>query len=1052
MADELQNSAQRISFRDEIAEKAALPRPLFRDLVSKDVTFFDQQWYEAQCGQHFDSRAEAVKDAASKMKASRFSPHPLFDFEWFREAMRRRHPSVDPGYALLFLRGRPVANPHPVVDLDAVARLHPESLNHPHGVFGWLLAHLGVDTEIELPGIRDGAAPVLWSTFRSDMIGQAKAWRKEFEALRRQKSAEESNVFDATKSDEYLAAMAAQSVGANDSAEIPLVSVIVHGHDTADGIQSALVSLEDQASVRLDVIVVDQTDGGAQVPAPGAGEVLPLRRLDARHLDTASALNWAVREAAGRYVVFLIPGHRWDPRFVQTMALSLAAQGARHGFSALHEQGPNKAKDRFHVRFDEESLLSGGTLSLSNWMVEQSLLSEHAFDAEDGEACGLQAAWRAGKHVDPCVVPFIGVVAESPSTTRFPNLARSVFEVWLEGVRKSAMVDWHRQRAGAGRLPGVSAVLVWKDEAAFDLSKTLRSLTRHNSGVSEVVVVGAKTERFGRFTVQAERSLAAVPVKFKVVPAASSALLANVGFAESAHDRVLFVRPGTEFEADQVAELSAKLTPGLAAVQPALVDQDGIVISAGYQYISAPVQARLPFVFLEGHHEDDLKSVSSTISAAGASLTAMLVWADTFSRLEGFAADLPERWFDVDYSHRALHDLGHGTLVAPSVQVRARKHNAAQSALWSQSATERFVGRWSGPSMRSTDDIWRGTPYSLAGARFDPDERESTDRWIPHPILRRAASPNEGAGAPSVIAIKHCAPGGARGERWGDTFFARQLADAMRELGHHVYVDNRASARRSSTYLDQINIVIRGRYDIPAVPGALNVLWIISHPELVQPEELIGFDLVYAASESWATWASRKYGVDVRPLLQATDVSRFRRVEDSSVRSADVLVVGNRRWEYERPSAKGLTLLEADLNRGIYGEGWASEPAMSSMVLGEYIDNSELPGAYSGAKVVLNDHHPSMRRSGFINNRIFDALALGTRVISDSIAGGAEVFGDRVKWYESADQIPTLVRDVIDNPWSGPEQDEVVDWIRESHSFGSRAKKILHDVNKAVNE
>jgi glycosyltransferase involved in cell wall biosynthesis len=246
----------------------------------------------------------------------------------------------------------------------------------------------------------------------------------------------------------------------------------------------------------------------------------------------------------------------------------------------------------------------------------------------------------------------------------------------------------------------------------------------------------------------------------------------------------------------------------------------------------------------------------------------------------------------------------------------------------------------------------------------------------------------------------------------------------MRELGHHVYVDNRASARRSSTYLDQINIVIRGRYDIPAIPGALNVLWIISHPELVQPEELIGFDLVYAASESWAMWASRKFGVDVRPLLQATDVSRFRRMGASNVRSADVLVVGNRRWEYERPSAKGLTLLETDLNRGIYGEGWANEPAMSSMVLGEYIDNSELPGAYSGAKVVLNDHHPSMRRSGFINNRIFDALALGTPVISDTIAGGAEVFGGRVKWYESADEIPMLVRDVIDNPWSGLEQDQ----------------------------
>ncbi|BCW71819.1 hypothetical protein [Arthrobacter sp. NicSoilB8] len=1050
MADDSQNSGQRISFREEIAEKAALPRPLFRDLVAKDVTFFDQQWYEAQCGQRFDSRADAVRDAASKMKASRFSPHPLFDFEWFREAMRRRHPSVEPAYALLFLPGRPVANPHPVVDLDAVARLHPESLKDPHGVFGWLLAYLGVESGAELPGISNGAAPVLWNTFRSDMIGQAKAWRQEFEAQRRQKSEAESAGFDSSTSEQYLAAMAAQSMEADEGTGKPVVSVIVHGHDTADDLQSALASLHEQASVRADVIVVDQTDGGAQASASGR-DLLPSRRLDARNLDTASALNWAVREATGRYVAFLGPGHRWDPRFLQTMAWSLAAQDASHGFSVLHEKAPNKAKDRFHVRFDEEALLSGGAFSLSNWMVEKSLLGQHAFDAGHGEACGFQAAWNVGKQADPFLVPFIGASSERPSPGS-SKLARRVFDVWLEGVRKSAMVDWHPQRAAEDRLPGVSAILVWKDESAFELSKTLRSLTRRNSGVSEVVVVAAKTERFGRFTVQAERSLATVPVKFRVVPSASSALLANVGFAESAHDRLLFVRPGTEFEASQVGELSVMLTPGVAAVQPALVDQDGTVISAGYQYTPAAVQARLPFVFLEGHHEDDLKSISATIPAAGASLTAMLVGADAFSRLEGFAADLPERWFDVDYSHRAARDLGQLTLVAASVRVMARKPNAAPSEPWSQSSTERFMGRWSGASTRSAEDVWRGTPYSLMGARFDPDAREATDRWIPRPILRRTAPPQEGTTAPSVIAIKHCAPGGTRGERWGDTFFARQLADAMRELGHHVYVDNRASARRLSTYLDQINIVIRGRYDIPPIPGALNVLWIISHPELVQPEELMGFDLVYAASESWAMWASRKYGVDVRPLLQATDVSRFRRSGASNVRSADVLVVGNRRWEYERPSAKGLTLLETDLNRGIYGEGWAGEPAMSSMVLGEYIDNSQLPGAYAGAKVVLNDHHPSMRQSGFINNRIFDALALGTPVISDSIAGGVEVFGDRVKWYESADEIPLLVRDVIDNPWSGPEQDEVVDWIRESHSFGSRAKKILHDLQQCFGE
>lgn len=1048
MTDQLQISDKRVSFREEIAERAAMPGPMFRDLVSRNVAFFDQEWYEVQCGQRFESRAEAIKDAASKMRDSRYSPHPLFDFEWFRQSMRRRHSSVEPKYFLLFLPGKPVANPHPTVDLDAIALRHPEALEDPNGVFGWLLAFLGLDSEVEIPGLRNNVQPLVWSIFRADMMREAKAWRKEFESLRRAKPVRQVTSFDAGLSDAYIARIAVLSNELTEQLPKPLVSVVLYDYDTVDAIKAGLDSLRDQEMHSWELILVDQATGESHNLLKLPLETAPLRRLDAKHLSTGAALNWAVREAKGHYIAFLQPGYRWHPLYLQTMVRSLTAGNAKHGFSMLRDRIPGKASDRFHVRFNAETLLSGGTLCLSNWMVEKSVLIEQGFDCTREEACDLQAAWDVGQRVEPLVAPFVGVSNKVFRSVDSSALSAGIREVWLEKLKKSTHLDSRRLHTDNERRPGISAIVVWKEESHAELVDSLRSLTSEGSGVSEIVVVGAKTERSRRFAVQSERSLASVDIKFEIVPSASSALLANIGFALSTFDRVLFLCPGTEFDSGQVQQLALALTADVAVVQPALVDRNRVVIALGHQYISTGMQKELPAAFLEGHHQDDLTGINPSMPAAGASLKAMLVRADSFFRLDGFAAELPERWFDVDYSLRAKRDLGQRTLVLTSVPVTATKFDYSQSSFWATMSTRFFMAQWPRDSKTAKEDIWRSTPYALLSTGYDSASQELTDRWTPRPILQRRLQLNKASPDLGVIAIKHCGPGGPQGERWGDTFFARQLAGAMEALGHQIYVDNKASARRSSTYLDDVNIAIRGRYKIPAVPGALNVLWIISHPELVQPDELTGFDLVYAASESWAIWASRRYGVEVRPLLQATDVNHFRRTDVSTVRSADVLVVGNRRWEYDRPSVAGLALIGAGLERGIYGEGWAGEPELRRLVLGEYIDNDDLPDAYSKAKVVLNDHHPTMRQSGFINNRIFDALAVGTPVISDTITGGLEIFGDRVKWYDSLEEIPALIHDIVENPWSEVRRLEVVDWIRKNHSLQSRALSILGDLKE----
>ena len=51
---------------------------------------------------------------------------------------------------------------------------------------------------------------------------------------------------------------------------------------------------------------------------------------------------------------------------------------------------------------------------------------------------------------------------------------------------------------------------------------------------------------------------------------------------------------------------------------------------------------------------------------------------------------------------------------------------------------------------------------------------------------------------------------------------------------------------------DDVHLHLRGRVKTAPTPGRLNVLWVISHPDTVESEELGAFDLVLAGSTSWA--------------------------------------------------------------------------------------------------------------------------------------------------------------------------------------------------------
>lgn len=284
-----------------------------------------------------------------------------------------------------------------------------------------------------------------------------------------------------------------------------------------------------------------------------------------------------------------------------------------------------------------------------------------------------------------------------------------------------------------------------------------------------------------------------------------------------------------------------------------------------------------------------------------------------------------------------------------------------------------------------------------------------------------------------------------RGSRWGDYFFAKSLQRGFEAEGFAARI-----VARDKWYEDlrdnEADVYLRGFGGFEPIPGRPSLMWIISHPGNIQVDELKRYDHIFCATTNRRPLARAIGRFKVTSMLQATDPEIMKPHADP-VRS-DLLFVGiNRRGG--RPALAHAASAELDVD--LYGAGWTDHAEYGRWLKADLIPNEDLGLHYAGARAVLNDHWRDMRLTGYISNRVFDVLACGVPLVSDTIKGLPEDIAPFVYTWSDTESFRAAVDAALtEGPEKRSERLAMSEKVRAEHSFQARARQIVQKVHEII--
>ncbi len=271
--------------------------------------------------------------------------------------------------------------------------------------------------------------------------------------------------------------------------------------------------------------------------------------------------------------------------------------------------------------------------------------------------------------------------------------------------------------------------------------------------------------------------------------------------------------------------------------------------------------------------------------------------------------------------------------------------------------------------------------------RPETEEKLLRLRKMDRPLVISVRSPSDKENDPEMLPL------------WGDYWVKVKLEQEFTQMGLVVSQEN-----------PDIILHFLGLPPKSMPEHTYNIVWNYSHPDIIDPEILRRFDKITCAAVDFIP-KLEAYGYLKPELLPACTSKTPYKTEPVY----DIVFLGNARLS--RPDGRGVVadMLAAGLDFKVWGYYW-DRLLPEKYYGGKYWEYDRLEELYAGTRITLNDHHPDMAREGYVSNKVFDILASGGFVISQSNAGLKPLFGDSVPEYETPEQLKKLAGHYLDNP------------------------------------
>jgi GT2 family glycosyltransferase len=1004
---------------------------------------FDHDWYAEQTGSP-RSRHDAARHYVRRGHLKGFSPHPLFSAHHLRSVSSEKLANDKPAL-LPYLRRSRVrrVSPHPLFDLDRYLAIYPAARRHPDGPLGHYLQF----------GAPSGARPNDW--YRPDPVheprgladwvaARSREWRARQQAAGPQWGHRKSPL-----AREFHAMHPRLRPIIDHKSDKPLVSIIVRSGLSGELLGQALTSIAEQSVNAWEVVVLDEgwlcdLEEIARTAVGGA----TLKIVPADPYGKAEAYNVGLVHCEGDFVAWMSPGELWNSdRLARLTALAQKEKtaGAYDGLA----RGGSEATRYCDGRVTPEHLRNGWELDLARLVVLRRVVENaQGFDDTLRGHSDFDFTLRLILQEELSWCPVLGVVRDVQKhykATRIPPRLRpypdhEYLNVWKDVSRNHHLIPW-TDLSSREQVEGRVSVIIpthadWRLTTAAVQSVCLD--VKHSGQDVEVVVMNNGCDRETSVMIDALAERWGITVVHSPVNH-GFALGNNLALAQATGQFIVFLNNDTEVARNWLTDLLHAINePSTIGAQSLLVFPSGTVQSAG---IAFPKTGGLPHEFLRQHPIEDAQRIGGLRFSALTAAALIMRFRDIVD-LQGFDPVFRNGLEDVDLCLRARRRHSGGAFrVVPTSRVTHFESQSPDRHKKSIANRMVYIDRWAESAPRDDERLWQAVGFEVTGHRIVNVVAEDRRLCTPQPQIRRRIEHVEESTPALRWAIKNPAPAGAEGETWGDTYFARHLASALRRLGQQVVIDPKPEFYRPTGHLDDVVVALRGLTAFRPAFGQVNLGWVISHPEMLSWSEAASYDRLFAASVPWAAKMSSQWGIRIDPLLQATDPSQFHPDRARPDTGFAALFVGSSRMQL-RPIVQQA--IEAGLQLAIFGGGW-SGLIPDKFVRGAFMSNADLGAQYRAAGLVLNDHWADMREQGFLSNRLFDAVASGGRVVTDDVTGLDNLFGRSAQVVTSTWEMSRIAgsNDLDAIFGEDDERRSVAERIAKEHSFDARAAQLL---------